>query len=442
MTLLLVSSSLDPAGHTIRRAIQDLIHPSGDGSFSWNGRDYLLAEVSPRLIYLKPADLPTEANGVEGIIFLSRHQSQRPVPVLTVHVPGNFASADLGGDAMTFPPALTGRMHAILRELRKNAPAGYAVSYEVTHHGPTFPAVPCCFVEIGSTEKEWTDDTAGRAVALSVISARNPPCVPLIGLGGTHYARRQTEMALSTRAAFGHIAPGRDLNALDTVSIRAMAKASGAVAAYIDTKALPGVVLRRIRSQVLGAGLPIVSEGEIREMGHLSWEEFQELAHLAAAHGPGLSVHAGGLPPGASPVIIRIDPPELIVEAWKVDRGALMKGVAMVPAAWVSGPGNPLLPIFLCDNEAAVAVVHALIRLCVTLLLNAQDTRVEGDDILIRRRRIDPEKVRELGIPAGPFLSALASGETIHEGGRVITPDMVHHDRLLRIHVPGLMSYL
>ena len=35
--------------------------------------------------------------------------------------------------------------------------------------------------------------------------------VPLIGFGGTHYATRETEIALTSRGAFGHIAHTREI---------------------------------------------------------------------------------------------------------------------------------------------------------------------------------------------------------------------------------------
>jgi len=60
-------------------------------------------------------------------------------------------------------------MQATLRALARHCPEGYQVSYEVTHHGPTTLVHPSFFVEIGSTEKEWGDPVAGRAVAEAVL---------------------------------------------------------------------------------------------------------------------------------------------------------------------------------------------------------------------------------------------------------------------------------
>ena len=150
------------------------------------------------------------------LLFVSRHTSRDPSPVLTVHVTGNLAGAELGGKPRSLPPACPSFMQAVLRELRSRTPPGYAVSYEVTHHGPTELATPSFFVEIGSTDSEWSDPRAGRAVAESILAAHPVDGINLVGFGGNHYAARETEIACTSRGAFGHIAHSREVGALDT----------------------------------------------------------------------------------------------------------------------------------------------------------------------------------------------------------------------------------
>ena len=43
----------------------------------------------------------------------------------------------------------------------------YKVTMEATHHGPLIEK-PCIFIEIGSTEAEWTDRIAGFVVAKTI----------------------------------------------------------------------------------------------------------------------------------------------------------------------------------------------------------------------------------------------------------------------------------
>ena len=175
-------------------------------------------------------------------------------------------------------------MQAILRALKRNAPARFRVSYEVTHHGPTELSTPSCFVEIGSTEKEWVDADAARAVARSVVevlSVLPGDAVPMIGFGGTHYATRETEIALSSRGAFGHIAHTREVLSLDRETIRLMAERTGAVAAYIDRKAIAAPEAARLTGILTGLGISVMSEGEIGRLGSVPWECYRRISRLA-----------------------------------------------------------------------------------------------------------------------------------------------------------------
>ena len=54
--------------------------------------------------------------------------------------------------------------------LKKKLKLDYEVSYEVTHHGPSLD-VPAMFVELGSSENQWSDSKAAEAVAHSAMYA-------------------------------------------------------------------------------------------------------------------------------------------------------------------------------------------------------------------------------------------------------------------------------
>jgi len=227
-----INSAQDEAGRNIRRHLEELLSEGkGRGGGEGGKRPcFELHEVEGRLIHADGIDreFPSDL-----IIFISRHKSREPVPVLTVHVTGNLAGADLGGRPRSLPPACPSFMQAILRELRSRAPPGYGASYEVTHHGPTEIGTPSFFAEIGSTSREWADPRAGRAVAESILAAR-PVHAPvgLIGLGGNHYAARQTEIGCTSRGAFGHIAHGREVGALDEEMVALMRDRSRAAATF------------------------------------------------------------------------------------------------------------------------------------------------------------------------------------------------------------------
>jgi D-aminoacyl-tRNA deacylase len=235
-----INSAQDEAGRNIRRHLEELLcsRPPGPHSGAGMPVSFAFHEVEGRLIHADGIDRDHPA---DLILFISRHTSREPSPVLTVHVTGNLSGADLGGKPRSLAPACPPLMQAVLRELRPRAPPGYAVSCEVTHHGPTELATPSFFVEIGSTATEWADPRAGRAVAEAILAAVPGDAVNVVGFGGNHYAARQTEIGCSSRGAFGHIAHSREVPGLDREMITLMRDRSRAVAAYIDRKALiPG----------------------------------------------------------------------------------------------------------------------------------------------------------------------------------------------------------
>ena len=217
LRVAVINSAQDEAGRNIRRHLEELLTLFPPGPAGGDGRpvSFGFHEVEGRLIHAGGVDRGLTA---DLVLFISRHTSRDPSPVLTVHVTGNLAGAELGGEPRALPPACPPWMQAVLRELRARAPPGYAVSYEVTHHGPTELAIPSFFVEIGSTAVEWADSRAGRAVAESILAARPAgDAVNLVGFGGNHYAARETEIGCASRGAFGHIAHSREIPGLTMI---------------------------------------------------------------------------------------------------------------------------------------------------------------------------------------------------------------------------------
>ena len=113
------------------------------------------------------------------------------------------------------------------------------------------------------------------------MSASPAHAVPLIGFGGNHYATRQTEISLTSRGAFGHIAHTREVATLDAEMIQAMMEKSGAVAAYIDRKALDTKDLSTLSALLDRLSIIRLSESEIMAMGHLPWEMYRAVREMA-----------------------------------------------------------------------------------------------------------------------------------------------------------------
>ena len=90
---------------------------------------------------------------------------------------------------------------------------------EVTHHGP-YLEVPALFIEIGSTEKDWPDESAAELLAQIIAdglslsgndtiglwdSKINAGELVLITLGGGHYAPRANKLASLEGVWLGHM---------------------------------------------------------------------------------------------------------------------------------------------------------------------------------------------------------------------------------------------
>src|SRR5208337_3822374 len=438
MRIALVNSRQDKAGLNIRHHIGQLLDEGGAGGWQIPGRTYAFYDVEERLIHADAVDREIEA---DLLVFLSRHSSVNPVPVLTVHVTGNYGAAELGGEARTLAPAAPAMMQATLRALARHCPEGYRVSYEVTHHGPTGLCHPSFFVEIGSTEKEWADPAAGRAVAEAVLSAEPTEAVPLIGIGGTHYAPRETAIALSSRGAFGHIASSlRQVGFLDRETVQAMIVQSGAVAAYIDRKAVPHPDLSRLSRILDELRIPRLSETEIASLGHLPWDTYRVVRDLAATFQPRARCFVHALDGSGPLTVISLDP-VLLSEAKRCDEPALIKGFGPLPVVHLTNEDNVLLPQFVAFSKNSSEIINALNTLCVKIIRNRESTATENDYLVIRKVRFDPGKARELGVPVGPAYRQLAAGQAVDHDGRVITPDRVSVITETRIHIPGLENY-
>jgi D-aminoacyl-tRNA deacylase len=434
MKVALINSRQDIAGCNIRHHIEQCLARAPDAG-RVGVRTYEFFEVDGRLIHAEGVDAGIDC---DLVIFLSRHTSVNLVPVLTVHVTGNYRDAELGGSPRTLAPAAPAMMHAVLRGLARHCPEGYRVSYEVTHHGPTGLSHPSFFVEIGSTEKEWADPAAGRAVAEAVLEAIPlADAVPLAGFGGTHYAVRETEIALATRGAFGHIAHTREIAALDEQMIRSMIEKSGAVAAYIDRKALDHAVL----SHLLGIldRIPVLrlSESEIAALGHVSWETYCAVRNLAATVSPHTRCFIHALSGTGPLAVISLDP-VLLAETKKADEPALIHGVSPLSVVHLTKEDNVLLPQFVVFRKDSSEIINALNTLCVKIIRSKEIIATERDCLIISKVRFDPQKARELGVPAGPSYRQLALGQAVEHDGRVILPEMVSVHTEIKIHIPGL----
>jgi D-aminoacyl-tRNA deacylase len=116
-----------------------------------NGKHVNLVTLKNETVYAQ--DLLDNFPSPELVVFLSRHSSQSGKPTLSVHTPGNFGNAELGGLPRTLSVSPAKAMQDTLKALmhfKNEMNLDYEVSYECTHHGPSLN-VPTMFVELGSS---------------------------------------------------------------------------------------------------------------------------------------------------------------------------------------------------------------------------------------------------------------------------------------------------
>lgn len=267
---VLVASEADEASRAQRDALLELASWSEDVRFeglpTWRRGDLWLVTIAEHHLYRDRLD-ETIAGHFGGppelLVYLSKHRSESGTPSLTVHPIGNLGSADFGGFERTLVPAAARAMTAALRALRREA-AGlrYNVTFEATHHGP-YLATPTFYIEQGSTEQEWADREAARAIARTLLGLEPVDAPIAIGVGGGHYVPRHTDVALERRVAFGHLLPAYALPSVDEAMLAQAVDASRATLAYVHRKSISKPEARRLEERLEALGVKVVREEDL-----------------------------------------------------------------------------------------------------------------------------------------------------------------------------------
>jgi len=207
MRFAIAYSKKDPAGINIVKQIKTI-------SFL---PQFPIIELTKETLYsddLNSKNYPQLKN-IDFIVFASRHKSEQKEKTLSLHAPGNFRTADFGGKIGKLNPTSAFVLKYLFQELNKNAEPLkdlYQVTLECTHHGPLIE-LPCCFIEVGSTEIEWADEKAAHIIAKTILSLQNfdesklKDWMPVIGIGGPHYCPNFNKIQLESKYAISHIIP-------------------------------------------------------------------------------------------------------------------------------------------------------------------------------------------------------------------------------------------
>jgi len=174
-----------------------------------------IIELKNETIYTDDINIKNypELKNIDFIVFASTHRSKENKPALCLHAPGNFREANLGGKTGKVAPTSSYIMKFLFQNLKKNKGTeptlnNYELTLEATHHGPDI-SIPCCFIEVGSTDKEWNDKTACKVIAKTIYELNdfkeNKSYIPAVGIGGPHYCPNFNPIQLSSNYAISHI---------------------------------------------------------------------------------------------------------------------------------------------------------------------------------------------------------------------------------------------
>jgi D-aminoacyl-tRNA deacylase len=259
--LAIICSRADPASINIAERLLELESWEDHGAYRSSGRKCLLIH-DQRQILLRGFDQRLEELALqpEIVVFASRHESQARLPWLGGHFTGEIAPGSWALSA-----AAPWGLRSFLLNLIKHAPQGFRVSAEATHHGPTDMRTPSFFAEIGSSEPQWRDTTAGEAVARAILDLKRKELPVFLGFGGGHYVQRQTSLMLNSDIAFGHLFSSYQASALGPELLAEAAALSQAGYAYMDKKSFRSHEKKQISELIRDLGVPLLESRDIHE---------------------------------------------------------------------------------------------------------------------------------------------------------------------------------
>lgn len=178
-----------------------------DGNKIYEKGNFQLVTINEFQVY---ADYVNELE-TDLLIFASKHSSKTGPAALTVHAPGNWGKAELGGKDRELCPTYANLLKNYLVKLerqKEERKLENSVILEVSHHGAhlTKPAV---YIEIGSNTLHWKSEEAALAVAETIVNATKleGSNTIAIALGGGHYPIEFTKLVLRKNYALSHICP-------------------------------------------------------------------------------------------------------------------------------------------------------------------------------------------------------------------------------------------
>jgi D-aminoacyl-tRNA deacylase len=389
------------------------------------------------------------------VAFLSRHAGETG-PLLTAHFTGNFGPAEYGGDPGELARACPNVQRAVVDAFDRHVPERYEVGVECTHHGPTDVGAPSLFVELGSSESEWTDPEGARAVARSVLelSGVRPDAKPegssgadgdstdpdrtrhVVGFGGGHYAPQFERIIRETDWRIGHVAADWGLSSMGSPE----SNADLVAAAFEESAATRALVVEddpELAAVVEDLGYRVVDETWLRETTGVDLDLVAALESTLVPIDDGLRLGAPAATadtpdPGEFEVISL--PDDLLAEASGIDREAVADALVERTVAFetVEGGTKPRGRAAVADPGAVDEVVTALAG----VLEDKYETVArDGERVVATRRTFDPAAAAAAGVPEGPAFGRLSAGDPVEVDGRTVDPSEVHAEETVSFRV-------
>tara|TARA_B100000945_G_C20418538_1_gene616485 strand:- start:1277 stop:2209 length:933 start_codon:yes stop_codon:yes gene_type:complete len=309
MVTLLLASNKDKASMNIYSEVLEL-NGWGDTQEYSHGRvtinsisDVELLLINQLHIWADGIDLKHQeitSSDVDEVLVLSRHVSSSETPAITLHaigVPGGAPhgmKAESGGvNGKVSPPST--RFAELFRTMKrvatdKKLDQKYDLTMETTHHGPLLDS-PTLYLEIGSTEEQWSDKEAARVWAETISlclgiegeGIRWDGCGDvMIGFGGGHYAPRHKAVISESDVWLGHILAsysldfgksieGQDIPGVWQHSVKTAVESTriafpgGNVFAHLDRKSFKSWQRNAISQLLSELGIPILRGKQITD---------------------------------------------------------------------------------------------------------------------------------------------------------------------------------
>ena len=257
MDFLIIHSSKDTASMNIyEKLLNSEAFSFENADFEWNGKSVFKLEkflidqnknlylndigiylglTDERLIFLDDLKLNKSVFNPDFLIFASRHTSKTAKPALLTHTTGNWSkNVEFGGKQLDISKS-SALLHkagffSLIEQATIQTLENFVIDIEVTHHGPTSLEKPLVYMELGSSKKEWRDNSAGKIIADAIINTifkyrkfkeESQDKIGL-GFGGTHYAPNFNRLIRTKNIAMSFICPKYFIQNLDHEIIEKM----------------------------------------------------------------------------------------------------------------------------------------------------------------------------------------------------------------------------